>query len=243
MRPPAPVILNAPSVLLVTSHTVGSQPLLKPLEREFVRHMLLVVAAYCGIEVVAFTIANSNFQVLIRIPKKSTADAALTDAEVLQRIQILHGPRRHAWWAGWYRHGDPRWKAKRWQCVHAMHHRSRFMKIFKQRCGVWLNDRHPEMPKGLWADRYVSYPVEDNPRAILAAAAAVEMTLVHARLVDDPAEYRWCSHARAQAGDLAARQSLMRRVPGVLGLEANATWPKVSKTWRKFLLDPYLERR
>ena len=222
---------------LVTSYTEDSQPLLEPLDREFIQHMLLTTAAYSGVEVVAYVVANSNFQALLRVPKKSAADAALTDAEVLRRVRAYYGQALHDLWAEECRAGDRNWKFRRRWCLHGMHHLARFMKTFKHRVSIWVNDNNPKPTSRLWAERYYGYAIEDNPRAILAAAAAVEMSLVHSRLVDDPADYRWCSHARAQAGDLVARHSLMARVPVVFGLEPKANWASVSKTWREFLLN------
>jgi putative transposase len=51
----------------------------------------------------------------------------------------------------------------------------------------------------VWGDRYKSILIEDGP-GLLACMAYVELNPVRAKMVESPAEYRWCSLGRFRQG-------------------------------------------
>ncbi len=58
------------------------------------------------------------------------------------------------------------------------------------------------------AERFKSVLVEDQPSAVEAVTAYVDLNPVRAGLVKDPKEYRWCGYAEAVAGSELARKGL-----------------------------------
>jgi hypothetical protein len=81
------------------------------------------------------------------------------------------------------------------------------MKLYKMRFTRWYNVVHGRFGT-LWAERFRSLVVEDNPRAIQALAAYIDLNPVRAGLCDDPKDYRFCSYAEAIAVDGMARDGI-----------------------------------
>jgi hypothetical protein len=81
------------------------------------------------------------------------------------------------------------------------------MKLYKLRFSRWYNAEHGRFGT-LWAERFRSLAVEDNPQAIQALAAYIDLNPVRAGICDDPKDYRFCSYAEAIAVDGLARDGL-----------------------------------
>ena len=71
---------------------------------------------------------------------------------------------------------------------------SSLMKDLKQAFTVWFNRRH-QRRGSLWADRFKSTILEGE-QALWNCVKYVELNSVRAGIVDDPAEYRFCSWGR-----------------------------------------------
>jgi len=85
---------------------------------------------------------------------------------------------------------------------------SEFMKEFKQRFSKWYNIRHQRFGT-LWAERFRSVLVEDQPGVLETVSAYIDLNAVRAGLVEDPKDYRHCGYAAAVAGDVKARSGLL----------------------------------
>jgi hypothetical protein len=81
---------------------------------------------------------------------------------------------------------------------------SEFMKTLKQRFTIWYNRSHRRFGT-LWAERFKSVLVEDTAFALKTVAAYIDLNPVRAGLVEDPADYRWCSYGEAMGGSIHAR--------------------------------------
>src|SRR5690606_27693693 len=84
---------------------------------------------------------------------------------------------------------------------------SEFMKTLKQRYTVWHNHTHRRFGT-LWAERFKSVLVEDDPGTLKMVAAYIDLNPVRAGLVEDPADYRWSGYGEAMGGGDAARAGL-----------------------------------
>ena len=103
-----------------------------------------------------------------------------------------------------------------------------FMKELKQRFSKWYN-RQQNRYGTLWAERFKSVVVEDQPSAVQAVAAYVDLNGVRAGLVRDPKEYRWCGYAEAAGGKGLARK-------GLGSIYGWGDWERVGREYRQVLL-------
>jgi hypothetical protein len=105
---------------------------------------------------------------------------------------------------------------------------SAFMKELKQRFSNWFNKQHSRFGT-LWAERFKSVLVEDQPGVVQTVAAYVDLNPVRAGLVTDPKEYRWCGYAEAVAGSAVARR-------GLASFHRSPEWSEVGREYREVLL-------
>ena len=98
------------------------------------------------------------------------------------------------------------------------------MKELKHRFSRWYNRRHDRFGT-LWAERFKSVLVEDQPTCLEAVAAYIDLNPVRAGLVDDPKDYRFCGYAAAVAGNTLARKGLM-------SFQGKARWGECAAAYR-----------
>ena len=188
------------------SRIVGGERLLDDVCKEALTRMLGKQAAFCGMEVITYCVMSNHFHVLVRVPEP----AVLTDVQLLEHLEGLYGPK-----------GVPTVLARqavaergqidadiRQGLIARMGDVSVFMKELKQRFSLWYN-RHHERYGTLWAERFKSVIVEDQPSSLEAVAAYIDLNPVRAGLVEDPKDYRFCGYAAAVAGNALARKGLM----------------------------------
>ena len=193
------------------SRLVGGERLLDEQGREVMRRMLWKVAAFSGVQILAYCIMSNHVHILIRVPE--ARDEALTRGELLRRYALIYGEG----YAGVF--PDPQYlagvlaedseEAARWETRLRlrMNDVSAFMKTFKQRFSWWYNRSHKRFGT-LWAERFTSVLIEDDPRTLSVVAAYIDLNPVRAGLVADPAAYRWSSFGEAMGGQGAAQAGL-----------------------------------
>lgn len=220
--------LKGAAVYHCISRTVAGQHLLDAEAKEVFRKMLWAAAEFSGVEIVTFCVMSNHFHVLVRIPEK---------AERIERPELLR--RYTAFYEGRDIPGFPSPEtlgrilareddeAKNWEqrLRSRMEDVSAFMKSLKQRFALWYNRRHKRFGV-FWAERFRSSLVENRPQVLQTVAAYIDLNPVRAKLVKDPAEYRWCCYAEAMAGRESARRGLATTVDAVdaeSGLEVYRT--------------------
>jgi hypothetical protein len=62
--------------------------------------LLWRVAEFSGVEIMTYVLMSNHFHILVRVPEKEAADAAVTDAELIRRVGRLNGERAAAVLAG-----------------------------------------------------------------------------------------------------------------------------------------------
>jgi REP element-mobilizing transposase RayT len=208
------------------SRVVGGQALLGDLEKEKLRHLLWEQAAFSGLEVITFCLMSNHIHLLVRAPGALVA----TDAELVERAVGFYGARSP--YAQSLRKGLAVYghlpEELRAGLLRRMGDVSVFMKELKQRFSRWYNKQHNRFGT-LWAERFKSLVVEDEPGALQAVAAYVDLNPVRAGLVTDPKDYRWSGYAEAVAGNEVARRGLGR-------FHAKADWAWVGSAYRQVLL-------
>jgi putative transposase len=192
------------------TRTVNGEFLFDEQAREMMRKHLRQAERFCGVEILTFCILSNHFHVLVKVPQ---LPSSLSDAQLLARYQALYPkPTKFqqaslAVIAERLQSGGPAAEALRSQLLSRMNDVSEFMKIVKQRFSVWFNRTHNRYGT-LWAERFKSVLVENTPKALETVAAYIDLNPVRAGLVDDPADYRWCSYAEALSGISEARDGL-----------------------------------
>ena len=194
------------TVFHAISRTVGGTPLLDDLARETLSGMIWKLAKFCGVEIITFCVMSNHFHILLRVPEV----VQLTDAQLLERLEELYGAKgvlttvvRESMKERGKIDEDIRRKL-----LERMGDVSAYMKELKQRFSRWYNRCHDRFGT-LWAERFKSVIVEDQPSSLEAVAAYIDLNPVRAGIVEDPKDYRFCGYASALAGSTLARQGLM----------------------------------
>jgi len=203
-------VKGRPAVYHCVSRIVGAQRLLDDLGKETLVRLLRRLATFCGLEVITYCIMSNHFHVLVRVP----AEQNPSDEELVERMKALYGkakPREagllYEAEKGLHEHGRVDTDIRK-RMLARMGDVSEFMKEFKQRFSKWYNIRHQRFGT-LWAERFRSALVEDQPGVLETVSAYIDLNAVRAGLVEDPKDYRHCGYAAAVAGDGKARTGLL----------------------------------
>jgi hypothetical protein len=210
MRMPRLKFPERSSVHHVIARCTAGDFLLAEADREMLRKQLEKTAAFCGVQVLAYVFLANHFHLLLRVPELESR-SALSEDVILQRVGALYGADvRKELLTGLESLNGTEVKLAKGQIERyraLMADLSQFMKLYKMRFSRWYNSVHGRFGT-LWAERFRSLVVEDNPQAIQALAAYIDLNPVRAGLCDDPKDYRFCSYAEAIAVDGMAREGL-----------------------------------
>ena len=125
----------------------------------------------------------------------------------------------------------------RYRYIRRMHDLSWFMKSLLERFTKWFNGRHSRSGT-LWEDRFKSVIVESGVAA-RTIAAYIDLNPVRARMVSDPADYRWSGYGEAIGGGKKgngkkAREGIVRACISHKGAGFDAEkWKDVSRIYRR----------
>ena len=172
--------------------------------------MLHKVAAFSGIEVLAYCAMTNHFHILVHVPRP----IELTEDILLKRLAILYGTVNagevKSQWDEYRRHGwNSRVEKEQEMLRRRMGDISPFMQCLKQRFSIWYKSNHEGHEGTIWQGRFGSTFVESG-EALQAVAAYIELNPVRAKIVDDPESYSWSSYGAAMAGDRRAKLCLTR---------------------------------
>ncbi len=193
------------------------------------------LAPYCGVELLTFCVMSNHFHLLLRVPEKAVADAALDGIDLCRRVGLLHGEDSAAELESlWKSRANPgakhQWEQEREMHLGRMHDLSIFMQLLKQRFTMSHN-RHHGTRGTLWSERFKSVLVESREGArnpLHLVAAYIDLNPVRAGLVKDGADYFYSGVGRARLGVRLCRQGLM-------SLAGSSDWTKAKAWYRQFL--------
>ena len=174
------------TLYLITNRITGGSMIFGDLEKERLRRLMFEGEKRCGYEVWDYVIMGNHYHALIYIPK---ADA-MSQVEVLSRWQeaelAVNRPVRD----------DP---SEETLAAHRerIHDISFIVGNFQQRFTQWYNKRNDRWGK-LFGGRFDSVLL-DEQGAVARVMAYITLNAVRARLVDDPADYRWSGYAERMA--------------------------------------------
>ncbi len=199
------------AVYHVVSRTVNKEFLWDEKAKEILRRQIYKVAAFCGVEVLAYCVLSNHFHLLVKvIPNQS---ARLTNEQLLERCaRLYNNPKDGLVLADIQSrlHSDNEQKRLeiRQQLLARMDDISPFMKILKQRFSIWFNRTHQRWGTH-WGERFQSVLVQPSSHALLAVAAYIALNPLRAGLCKDPKDYRFSSYTEAVAGYPQAVAALM----------------------------------
>ena len=209
------------------SRTVNGEFLFAPEDREILRKQIWLVAEFCGVQVLTYTILSNHFHVLVQVPKAEP----IPDEELFRRYAVLYpSPTKYqtarlAVIKSLLQAGDPEGVKWRHRMLRLMGDVSSYLKLLKQRFSIAFNKRHKRYGT-LWAERFKSLLLGGGVE-VRAVAAYIDLNCVRAGLVLDPKEYRFCGYAEAVAGKHVAQLGLER----VMG----ENWKSAAPAYRQWL--------
>jgi putative transposase len=224
------------AVFHVGSRLAGDLPLWGAKERGMFRHQLRLVADYCGIFVLNYTILDNHFHLLVKVPRQALR-ADVGDAEMLRRISLLHddlalapalagalenadltaaGTAQTHFSALQLHRGvalqDPLESAAAWAKRELERHRQlmcdlpSFIRLLKQRYSRWFNATHDRFGT-LWADRFRSLLVEESAEAVQSVSAYIDLNAVRRGWVENPSDYPFCGAGEAMGAAGATHEA------------------------------------
>lgn len=233
---------NPPLIFHCISRVVSGQSLFGAEERDYLRAFMRAQERFSGCQVLAYCLMPDHLHILLEIP--SPLFDKITDGDLIRRLEEVregdHGEIVAKELAEARAAGDDARAAE----IHArytyrMNNLSEFMKTFLQRFTRWYNGSYKR--KGtLWEARYMSVVIESG-LAARTLAGYIDLNSVRAGLVEDPAEYPWCSYGEAVSGKKgsgreAARKGLVRAWSGLpsSGYDREK-WKQTLRSYREFL--------
>lgn len=185
--------------------------------RDLLLEALRRVAAFSGVELLAFAIMSNHFHVVVRVDR---TQGPVPEEELIRRVGVLKGKKEAAalgeYWAGLRKAGDCERLESEMMCLRRrMNDISAFMKTFKERVNV-LYKKENAYCGSIWSGRFASTLVEDGAYLETCLRYAY-YNPVRAGIVARAADYRWCWRRTASeedayfAGSVPAER-LLRRI-------------------------------
>ena len=227
----------------VVSRMAGRELLFGDKDKEVFRIILLKQLKFSGLRALAWCFMGNNFHLLLEVPDKEVALRDWKDDDYIERLGVLRSE-----WSTHQLLGEVAMCRENGHCdgiseiaqrvKQRMFDLSMFMKELKMKMTLAYNNAH-ERRGTLWEGRFKSVLLEPpSPRlrrsrsegrnAVGTVAAYIDLNPIRADLVNDPAEYRWCSYAAAVAGVKGARQALSFAVMG----KQRVAWRTVVQEYR-----------
>ena len=204
-----------PSVSHVIARTMGRLFLFDDDDKDEMRHLLGIVAGFCGVTIITYALMSHHIHLLIRCDGECHAD----EEELIRRYGILYSNEKtqelRTRWKMLREEGklkelqreQDRLRRRMWDI-------SAFMKLLKQLWTHNYNRRH-EWDGTIWGGRFKSLLVA--PESILAVLCYIDLNCVRAGCSPTPGEYPWCGFAEAmgpygigRSGEIDCRAELLK---------------------------------
>jgi len=166
---------------------------LSDVEKDHLRHLLFSVSQALFVSVEDYTITSCGLDVILKIPKKETADR-LSDAQILHLMGFMRGEALLHTIAHGLSHPVPRLRLvysdqlgkHRKMCCDL----SSFGKILAQTFSCWWKIRHPGNTS-FWKERFSTLLLKNSlPKTISTARSVLQQKLIDQGI--EPDRYPWC---------------------------------------------------
>jgi REP element-mobilizing transposase RayT len=207
------------------SRIVGKEHLLDELSKYTLEGLIKRMCRFCGIELVTHCVMSNHFHILVRVGGEQNP----SDEELIKRMEALYGKRGRL--VELAREGLGK-EGKvpediRSRMLRRMGDISVLMQEIKQRFSRWYN-RRMDRPGTMWAERFRSVVVEDNPEVVLRVACYIDLNPVRGADARDPKDYRYSTYGAAVRGDKEAREAVMKLV-------GSSKWNEAQRIYRQQL--------
>jgi putative transposase len=219
---------RASAVFHCISRIVAGEFLLAPDPvKETLRRMMRRQAAFCGIQIITYSLMSNHFHLLLRVPKQPD----LSDRDLLERVRTFYGKQspESLRIAESIAIGGAVRDSERSRLLKRMNDVSVMMKELKQGFSIWFNRKNNRFGT-LWAERFRSILVEDQAEVVRTVAAYIDLNPVRAGMVNDPLQYRFCGYTEAASGNPLAVQGI-----GSFLEASDGTWRSVAGEYRETL--------
>ncbi len=218
------------SVYHCVSRTVNKEFWWDEPAKEVLRRQIRKVAAFCGVDILAYCLMSNHFHILVRVV--TGRSSSLTNEELLERLRRYYNNPEdelvlERLQSDLLSEEEMKREATRKMLLARMDDLSNFMKILKQRFSIWYNRRHHRIGPH-WCDRFQSVLVEDSRSALRAVAGYIALNPVRAGICRDPKDYRHSSYTEALVGDAEALR-------GLLAITGERDYQSGLAEFRKFL--------
>jgi hypothetical protein len=224
------VVEGAGAVYHVISRTAFKSFVLGDDEKRVFISLMRKQAAFCGVTVLAHCVMSNHFHLLVQVPHENE----ISDEELARRYRLLYGGVHRSLRAiapdelvALFASGGEEAGHWRRRLRVRMGNLSVFAGELKHRFSIWYNQRHGNAGS-VWSSRFKSLLVEDSSKAMATVAAYIDLNAVRARLVEDPADYPFCSYAEAMNGSSEARR-------GYLFIHRENDWGRAVASYRLLL--------
>lgn len=194
------------------SRVVDRRFILGESEKEHFVNLMRKLSEFSGIRVVSWCVLDNHFHLLLEQPDLEER-VPLSADEVFHRLSFIYPSERIKEIRTQFQIASALGAEQESRFLEPYQRRmgdvSVFMKELKQRFSQWFNRRNDRRGT-LWEERFKSVLVEGGEDALMTIAAYIDLNPVRAGIVDRPEDYRWCSYARAVAGDTTAQSGLGR---------------------------------
>ena len=199
----------------VVSRVVDRRFIFQNEEKSVFLRMMRKLESFCGIEVLSYCLMSNHFHLLIHVPRRPDK---IDDTEVLRRMKELYSNKKmeefHEYMNELEQAGLKELKSQfldRFR--NRMYDLSQFVRELKLKFSKYYNAKI-ERKGTLWEERFKSCLIEGHTNALMNTAAYMELNPVRAGLVEDPADYQWCSFAEAKKGGKTARMGIIKLASG-----------------------------
>ncbi len=179
-------------------------------DKEYLQQLLWKTSAFCGVELISYCIANRHLHVLVRVISGRSSTLTLQDLwEKVDRFYTrpTDAAVRTRLHRGLFEEAETQRQTTRKLLLDRMDNLSIFMKLLKQRFGVWYNHTHGGIGTH-WYYRFESLLLEDTPHALSMASAYIALKPVRMGLCRDAADYPFSSYTQAVHGHAPAIRAL-----------------------------------
>lgn len=207
----------------VTSRVVDRRYIFGDEEKRHFLGLMRKYEEFTGVRVLAYCLMSNHVHLLVRVPAKPEE---ISEEEILSRMKHIYSRDKMSAIRSQLREFDESGQlARKRQFFDGIRSRmydlSGFVRELKLSFSKDYN-RRKERKGTLWEERFKATLVEGSTNALMNTAAYIELNPVRAGIVEDPADYRWCSYHAAVAGDTRSRQGISELVSG-MGPELNYT--------------------
>ena len=194
----------------VTSRVVDKRFIFGEAEKEAFLGMVRQYEGFSGVQVLSYCLMSNHFHLLIHVPRRPDT---IPEEEVFRRLKFIYKKERieafKEQMTELEHEATDRFKEEFLDGFRTrMYHLSHFVRELKLRFSKYYNFRN-DREGTLWEARFKCSLIEGHSNALMNTAAYIELNPVRAGIVDDPAQYSWCSYAEALAGGKSARAGLI----------------------------------